>query len=1441
MLIRLRSLVWTLAFIFLAPMGHAQTVSWLNSSWQYRSAVTIANAGGTALTGYQLNVVLGSGFDFTKVQSNGGDIRFTASDGVTLLPYWIESWNAGSSSASLWVKVPSIPAAGATVYLYYGNSSATSAANGFNTFDFFDDFSSGSIDTTKWTVGGGSWTVVTDTLPNGLSGSVLQGTTNIPNNELLYSSSYTGTDYILEASGKLISGREWGLGARLNGPTNLYSSNLYADLDTTNNLYVYKWLNNNGSNWATQLGSVAVGTVNLNTWYKVSMAVHSSLIDVSVNGVAWEHTSDAQFSSGGVAIFGGENMVAHFSSVRSRKYAATVPTTTIGAVTTNGVSVASVTVNPTVVVGGTSSQGTVTLSGPAPAGGATIALASSNTAAAQVPASVVVAAAASTATFTITTSAVSSSTSSTISASYNGSTKTASLGVTAQTVSWLNSSWQYRSAVTIANAGGTALTGYQLNVVLGSGFDFTKVQSNGGDIRFTASDGVTLLPYWIESWNAGSSSASLWVKVPSIPAAGATVYLYYGNSSATSAANGFNTFDFFDDFSSGSIDTTKWTVGGGSWTVVTDTLPNGLSGSVLQGTTNIPNNELLYSSSYTGTDYILEASGKLISGREWGLGARLNGPTNLYSSNLYADLDTTNNLYVYKWLNNNGSNWATQLGSVAVGTVNLNTWYKVSMAVHSSLIDVSVNGVAWEHTSDAQFSSGGVAIFGGENMVAHFSSVRSRKYAATVPTTTIGAVTTNGVSVASVTVNPTVVVGGTSSQGTVTLSGPAPAGGATIALASSNTAAAQVPASVVVAAAASTATFTITTSAVSSSTSSTISASFGGTKPTATLTVAHAAPTVASVALNPTSVLGGNTSQGTVTLSGPALSGGATVTLTSSNTAAAQVPASVVIPAAASSATFTITTSSVSSSTNSVISASYNSSTQTTTLTVAQAASSAAVLTYHNDNLRTGQNVNETILTTTNVNSSKFGKLFSLPVDGPIFAQPLYMPGVTVGTQVHNLVFVATEHNSVYAWDADTASATPVWTVSFNNPAAGVTAIPCAEAASGRGNCSTITPEFGITSTPVIDSSTGTLYVVASTKEVSGGTTSYVYRLHALSVTTGQEKFGGPVALQATSGSVTFIPIQHLQRPGLLLVNGVVYIGFGSHGDISPWYGWLLGYSASTLKQVLAFNASPNAGDSGIWQSGAGPASDATGNIYLNTGNGGFDVNTGGIDYGDSIVKLNSSGTVLDYFTPYNQATLDATDADLGASGLVLLPDQAGTYAHVLVSASKQGVIYSVNRDGMGKYNAASNQNIQSLAGLSSSGLFGSPAYWNGNVYFAAWNDYLRAFQVINGTLALTSHSSVTLAFPGATPSVSSNGTNNGIVWIIQENVPNDTVINNPPTAVLRAYDATNLATELYDSTQATGNRDAAGGAVKFAVPTVANGKVYVGNSNQVTVYGLLP
>jgi len=506
----------------------------------------------------------------------------------------------------------------------------------------------------------------------------------------------------------------------------------------------------------------------------------------------------------------------------------------------------------------------------------------------------------------------------------------------------------------------------------------------------------------------------------------------------------------------------------------------------------------------------------------------------------------------------------------------------------------------------------------------------------------------------------------------------------------------------------------------------------------------------------------------------------------------------------------------------------------------------SSVLTYHNDNMRTGQNVNETILTPANVNASTFGKLFALTVDGQVFAQPLYVPAVTVGSQIHDLVFVATEHDSVYAWDADTFSANPIWQTSFINPAAGVTAVPCGEAASGQGNCTTITPEFGISGTPVIDSSTGTLYVVAYTKEVVGSTTSYVYRLHALSITTGAEKFGGPVAIQATSGTVSLVPIQHMQRPGLLLLNGVVYIGFGSHGDIGSWYGWLLGYSASTLQQVMVFNAAPNGKEAAIWQSGCAPAADSNGNIYVITGNGTFTANSGGVDYGDTILKLNPNGTVADYFTPTDQLTLDTSDDDLGSGGHIVLPNLTGTFPHLLIGAGKQGVIYVINRDNMGKFNASGDRSVQSLAALtsgpSSGGLFGSPAFWNNLVYFVAWNDFLKAFQLnSNGTLSLSSTGPITLAFPGATPSVSANGTSNGIVWIIQANVANDTVLNTVPAAVLRAYDATNVAVELYDSSQAANNRDIAGGAVKFAVPTVANGKVYVGNRNQLTVYGLLP
>src|SRR3984893_2161876 len=455
MRMKLHLLFFAAAFLSLSSVCEAQSVGWLNSSWLYRSTVSVSNPGGTTLNGYQEHVVLGSGFDFTKAQASGADIRFTASDGTTLLPFWVESWNASTLSASLWVKIPTIDSInGATVYMYYGNASAATTSNGNATFDFFDDFSSGNVDTTKWTVGGGSWSVVTDTQPNGVQGFVLQGTTNRPPNQMLYSAAYTGTNYILEAYGKQISGRHWGLGARLNGPTNLYSTNFYADLNSTKNLYVYKWLNNNGNSFATQLGSTAVGSVSLNTWYKLQLAVQSNLIDVSVNDVPWIHTSDSQFSSGGVALFGGENMMARFSFVRCRQYAATEPTTTVGVVTTNGVSAASLTLNPTSVIGGDSFQGTVTLSGPAPSGGATVTLTSSNTAVAQVSANVTLAAGATSATFTITTTSVSSASSSTISASYGGATQTAPLGVgPSTTLGWYSSSWLYRSTITVSNPG----------------------------------------------------------------------------------------------------------------------------------------------------------------------------------------------------------------------------------------------------------------------------------------------------------------------------------------------------------------------------------------------------------------------------------------------------------------------------------------------------------------------------------------------------------------------------------------------------------------------------------------------------------------------------------------------------------------------------------------------------------------------------------------------------------------------------------------------------------------------------------------------------------------------------------------------------------------------------------------------------------------------------
>jgi len=509
-----------------------------------------------------------------------------------------------------------------------------------------------------------------------------------------------------------------------------------------------------------------------------------------------------------------------------------------------------------------------------------------------------------------------------------------------------------------------------------------------------------------------------------------------------------------------------------------------------------------------------------------------------------------------------------------------------------------------------------------------------------------------------------------------------------------------------------------------------------------------------------------------------------------------------------------------------------------------QAASAQAFVTdfpgmfnWRYDNAHTGQNLQETVLSTANVNKGQFGKLASYAVDGQVYAQPLYVPGVSIpGLGVFNVVYVATENDSVYAFDADGVATAPLWQTSFINPAAGITTVPASAVMSDS-----VMPVIGITSTPVIDPTTGTLYVVPYTEENG----SFVYRLHALDITTGAEKFGGPVLITATSpgtgsgssgGMITLDTLTQGQRPALLLLSGVVYVGFASgHMDTDPYHGWLLGYDAASLAQVSVFNSTPNGGKGGIWQGGDGPSADAQGSVYFTTGNGTFDANTGGSDFGDTILKLNTPGLAFsDYFTPFNQAILQANDLDLGSGGTLLLPDQPGPFPHLLVAGGKQGPLYLLNRDNLGQYQAGSNsQIVQSLPGTAS--FYSTPAYWQGNIYTAAFGDFLKQYRILNGLLSPSAISQgvVQYASPGASPVVSSDTSGDGIVWTIEFSTPGG-------SAALRAGDAANVATELYNSNQ-SGARDQLDAGAKFAVPTVANGKVYAGTSGHLTIFGLLP
>jgi len=497
----------------------------------------------------------------------------------------------------------------------------------------------------------------------------------------------------------------------------------------------------------------------------------------------------------------------------------------------------------------------------------------------------------------------------------------------------------------------------------------------------------------------------------------------------------------------------------------------------------------------------------------------------------------------------------------------------------------------------------------------------------------------------------------------------------------------------------------------------------------------------------------------------------------------------------------------------------------------------AGTFTHHNDNARTGQNLSETVLTLANVRVQTFGKRFSYPLDGVAHASPLYVAGVNIPNQgIRNVVYVATEHDSVYAFDADGGMTTPLWKVSFINPAAGVTTVPPNE----TGETGDIMLEIGITGTPVIDPASGTLYVVAKTKEVSGATTAYVQRLHALDIMTGAEKFGGPVLIQASVPGVGFVPLRQNQRSALLLSNGVVYIGFGSHGDQPTYHGWLLGYSATTLEQVMAFCATPNADKGGIWMSNGGPAVDSTGNIYFTTGNGGFNAGTG--DYGDTLVKLDPTGTVLDYFTPDNQAALDAADLDFGSGGILLLPNQPGPHPRLVITAGKNAAIHLINRDNLGKLSTGDANAVQSLPNIFPIGTspipgnYSAPVYFNGTVYFGPVGDTVKAFGLSNGLLstAPTSQSSAPFSYPGGALAVSANGNADGILWAVER--------RGEAVGVLHAYDASNLGIELYNSEQAAASRDTLGAAAaKFSIPLVANGKVFVGSVSQLTVYGLLP
>ena len=512
-------------------------------------------------------------------------------------------------------------------------------------------------------------------------------------------------------------------------------------------------------------------------------------------------------------------------------------------------------------------------------------------------------------------------------------------------------------------------------------------------------------------------------------------------------------------------------------------------------------------------------------------------------------------------------------------------------------------------------------------------------------------------------------------------------------------------------------------------------------------------------------------------------------------------------------------------------------------LCAALTSSATDVVTYHNDIRRSGHNLHETILNTSNVNSSSFGKLFALPVDGIIDAQPLYLSAVSIpGKGIRNVVYTVTENDRVYAFDAD--AGTLLWRVSMLGEG---------ESPSDDHGCSQISPQIGITSTPVIDRASGphgTIYVVAMSKNSS----KYFQRIHALDITTGAEQFGGPVAVKAKypgtgdnshNGYVVFDPGQYAERQGLLLLNGVIYTAWTSHCDLRPYTGWLIGYSDSTLRETSVLNLTPNGSEGAIWQSGAGIASDGR-NLFFLDANGTFEttLNKKGFprkgDYGNAFLKVSTTGNklrVADYFNMFDTVSESDSDEDLGSGGAMVLPamkDAKGKVRHLAVGAGKDQNIYLVDRHKMGKFNPNNDNAIyQEIDGVLGGGEWATSAYFHGNLYFGPVGNNLLQFHFSKAKLSTSprSKSSASFTYPGTTPSVSANGSSNGIVWAIEHSDPDD---------VLHAYDASNLANELYHSNQAGHRRDQFGTASHFGTPMIVNGRVYVGTTKNVTVFGLL-